>query len=224
MIWSWSPRTSKGETLLRSSGITCLRFQSPQANWKKLSQGSVVRSIAPSRDAAVWTHSGVKQIGVDPRDDEDGERWGGSWGEVRNRQGWRKHRMRMRTRQRRRMRISPQRSQAVLCLLQAITLVLAHAGQSKVDDVSVGLEDVNTETRPSAAPRKLCSSTSGSSGSRVLVREGSGEVLADEIGILAVCVCGCHPKMWHHRWFHYYHKSITLTPMNASSNLRYREC
>ena len=110
-------------------------------------------------------------------------------GEVRNRQGWRKHRMRMRTRQRRRMRISPQRSQAVLCLLQAITLVLAHAGQSKVDDVSVGLEDVNTETRPSAAPaRKLCSSTRGSSGSRVLVREGSGEVLADEIGILAVCV------------------------------------
>ena len=84
--------------------------------------------------------------------------------------------------------MSPQRSQAVLCLLQAITLVLAHAGQSKVDDVSVGLEDVNTETRPSAAPRKLCSSTRGSSGSRVLVREGRGEVFADEIGILAVCV------------------------------------
>ena len=119
--------------------------------------------------------------------------------------------------------MSPQRSQAVLCLLQAITLVLAHAGQSKVDDVSVGLEDVNTETRPSAAPRKLCSSTRGSSGSRVLVREGRGEVFTDEIGILAVCVCGCHPKMWHHRCFHY-HKSITLTPMNASSNLRYRQC
>ena len=186
IICNWSPSTSNGDTLLRSSGMTCLRFQSPQANWKKLSQGSVVRSIAPRREAAVWTHSGVRQIGVlDPLEAEGGEICGLDWwGEVRKRQGWRKQRTRMRTRQRRRMRTSPHRSQAVRCLRQATTFDLAQDGHSKVEEVSVGRDDVSTEIRPSAAPRKLCSSTQGSSGSRVFVREGRGEtVLVEAIGI-----------------------------------------
>ena len=189
MICSWSPSTSKGDTLLRSSGMTCLRFQSPQANWKKLSQGSVVRSIAPRSEAAVWTHSGVRQIGVlDPLEAEGGEICGLDWwGEVRKRQGWRKQRTRMRTRQRRRMRTSPHRSHAVRCLRQATTFAFAQDGHRKVEEVSFGRDEVSTEIRPSAAPRKLCSSTQGSSGSLVFVREGRGEtVLAEVIGIFVV--------------------------------------
>ena len=189
IICNWSPSTSNGDTLLRSSGMTCLRFQSPQANWKKLSQGSVVRSMAPSREAAVLTHSGVKQIGVDPLEAEGGEICGVWWWEVRKRQGWRKQRMRMRTRQRRRIRMSPQRSHAVRCLLHATTFALAQDGQNKVDDVSAGREAASTEIRPSAAPRKLCSSTQGSSGSRDFVSDGRGDVLVEVMGIL---MCGCH--------------------------------
>ena len=194
MICNWSPSTSNGDTLLRSSGMTCLRFQSPQANWKKLSQGSVVRSIAPRSEAAVWTHSGVRQIGVDSLEAGGGKICGDLWGEVRKRQGCRKQRMRMRTRQRRRIRMSPHRSHAVRCLRQATTFALAQEGQRKVEEVSAGRDEVSTEIRPSAlAPRKLCSSTHGSSGSRVLVREGRGEVLVEVIGIL---VCGCHQVLW----------------------------
>ena len=195
MICNWSPSTSNGETLLRSSGMTCLRFQSPQANWKKLSQGSVVRSIAPRSEAAVWTHSGVRQIGVLLLAGEICRLdW---WGEVRKRQGWRKQRMRMRTRQRRRMRTSPHRSQAVLCLRQATTFALAQDGHSKVDEVSVGRTDARTDIRPSAAPRKLCSSTHGSSGSRVFVREGRGDtVLVEAIGIFLLNFLWLPTEVW----------------------------
>ena len=130
----------------------------------------------------------------------------------------------MRTRQRRRMRTSPHRSHAVRCLRQATTFALAQDGHSKVEEVSVGRADVSTEIRPSAAPRKLCSSTQGSSGSRVFVREGRGEtVLVEGIGIFFVLwlpaeVVVASRCCGHHRCRDY-HKSITLTQMNASSNL-----
>jgi len=39
---------------LRSSGIGCILFHVPQAYWKKSSQGSEFRSMADSREAAVF--------------------------------------------------------------------------------------------------------------------------------------------------------------------------
>ena len=49
MICSLSARTSNVDIEDLSSGMTCLRFQDPQANWKKSSQGSAPRSIALNR-------------------------------------------------------------------------------------------------------------------------------------------------------------------------------
>lgn len=87
MICSWSARTSKVLMLDRSSGMRCILFHVPQANWKKSWQGSAVRFIAISNEAAVSikgfdlsksshqshpfyapvrTHSSVKQTAVSP--------------------------------------------------------------------------------------------------------------------------------------------------------------
>ena len=45
-----------------SSGMKCLRFHDPQANWKKSWQGCAVGSMALSRYDAVCTHCGERHI------------------------------------------------------------------------------------------------------------------------------------------------------------------